>query len=161
MQPAPTSQALRKPSRRTAWRAALLACACLALVSFAPRDARAEGFYNQPPFSSAELLRFIDDFPRFRAWARSAGETPHPGTTDAGQPTFEYSPKAAAEVERMGWTAQRFFCVMGRSAAALAVIEEGDALSGANRPADMPTVTDGETELVRRHLTSLLRAVIE
>lgn len=151
------------PRRRTCGLAASLACLCLALLLLAAPGARAAGFYDQPPFDNAELTRFIDDFPRFRDWAKrtpNLGVAPHPTVGADGQPGFEYSAPAAAEVERMGWKPERFFCIMGRSAAALADIEEGDALAGANRPADMPQVTPAETELVRRQLASLLRAVM-
>lgn len=152
------------PLRRILDMAAPMACICLALFLLtAPHAHAAGGFYDQPPFDGAELSRFIDDFPRFRDWAKRApdlGEAPHPAVDANGQPGFAYSANAAAEVERMGWKPERFFCLMGRSAAALAVIEEGDALTGANRPADMPLVTDAETELVRRQLSSLLRAVL-
>ena len=140
-----------------------VACICLALFLLAAPEARAAGFYDQPPFDNAELTRFIDDFPRFRDWTKRTpdlGDAPHPAVDANGLPGFAYSPAAAAEVERMGWKPERFFCIMGRSAAALADIEEGDALAGANRPADMPQVTGAETELVRRQLSSLLRAVL-
>lgn len=143
--------------------AAPMVCICLALLLLAAPEARAAGFYDQPPFDNAELTRFIDDFPRFRDWAKRApdlGDAPHPAVDANGLPGFAYSPAAAAEVERMGWKPERFFCIMGRAAAALADIEEGDALAGANRPADMPQVTGAETELVRRQLSSLLRAVL-
>lgn len=152
---------LRFPSRRRAFGlAAPLACICLALLLLAAPEARAAGFYDQPPFDNAELTRFIDDFPRFRDWAKRVNEAPHPSVGADGLPGFEYSAAATAEVERMGWKPERFFCIMGRSAAALADIEEGDALAGAKRPADMPQVTPAETELVRRQLASLLRAVM-
>ncbi|HEU6438008.1 MAG TPA: hypothetical protein VE028_11190 [Nitratidesulfovibrio sp.] len=146
--------------RRPFGLAAPLACICLALLLLAAPQARAAGFYDQPPFDNAELTRFIDDFPRFRDWAKQKGEAPHPAVDASGLPGFDYSTAAATELERMGWKPERFFCVMGRSAAALADIEEGDALAGANRPADMPQVTPAETELVRRQLASLLRAVM-
>ncbi|MDR3044042.1 MAG: hypothetical protein LBU75_07230 [Desulfovibrio sp.] len=149
--------------RRAFCLAAPLACICLALLLLAAPEARAAGFYDQSPFDNAELTRFIDDFPRFRDWMKRApdqGDAPHPSVGTDGLPSFEYSAVAAAELERMGWKPERFFCIMGRSAAALADIEEGDALAGANRPADMPQVTPAETELVRRQLASLLRAVM-
>lgn len=152
---------LRFPSCRRAFGlAAPLACICLGLLLLTAPQARAAGFYDQPPFDNAELTRFIDDFPRFRDWVKRAGEAPHPSVGADGLPGFEYSAAAVAELERMGWMPERFFCIMGRSAAALADIEEGDALAGANRPADMPQVTPAETELVRRQLASLLRAVM-
>ncbi|MBG3876182.1 hypothetical protein FVW20_03845 [Desulfovibrio oxamicus] len=146
--------------RRAFGLTAPLACICLVLLLLTAPEARAAGFYEQPPFDNAELTRFIDDFPRFRDWVKRAGEAPHPSVGADGLPGFEYSAPAAAELERMGWKPERFFFIMGRSAAALADIEEGDALAGANRPADMPQVTPAETELVRRQLASLLRAVM-
>lgn len=151
------------PLRRALGLAASVACICLALALLATPQAHAAGFYDQPPFDNAELTRFIDDFPRFRDWmtrTTGPGDAPHPTVGADGLPGFEYSPAAAAELERMGWKPERFFCIMGRSAAALADIEEGDALAGTNRPADMPQVSAAETELVRRQLASLLRAVL-
>lgn len=146
--------------RRPSGLAAILAGACLALALLTAPQVHAGGFYDQPPFDSTELNRFIDDFPRFRDWARRTGDAPHPTVAADGRPGFAYSSAAAAEVERMGWKPERFFCVMGRSAAALADIEDGAALTEDHRPADMPRVSEAETELVRRQLAALLRAVL-
>ena len=55
-----------------------------------------------------------------------------------------------------GWQPARFFCVMGRLAAALVIVEEGNDMG--SRPADMPSVTNEELELARRHLGTLLMA---
>ena len=45
---------------------------------------------------------------------------------------------------------------MGRMAAALVIVEEGNDIPG-TRPADMPTVSKSELELARRHLGVLLK----
>jgi hypothetical protein len=50
----------------------------------------------------------------------------------------------------------RFFCVMGRTAAAMAMVSEGEDFK--SRPSDMPAVSEKECGLVRRHLGELLRA---
>ena len=73
-----------------------------------------------------------------------------------GKPGFVYSAAAASWVSSRGWDPVRFFCVMGRTAAAMAVVSEGGDLK--SRPADMPAVSEKECALVRRHLGELLRA---
>ena len=118
--------------------------------------ARAESFYDQPPMTGQELLKFIDDLPVYRAWARKTKELAHPGLSKEGRPTFIYSDKAAAKVRELGWEPKRFFCVMGRAAAALAMQERGNP--GAERPVDMPVVTPSEFNLVRRHGAALTKA---
>lgn len=120
--------------------------------------AQAEGLYAQPPFSAAELDRFIDDLPRFRDWLRTQGERVHP-VVQKGQPSFVYSEKVARHVQGMGWKPERFFCVMGRSAAALAILEKGKALTD-NPPATMPKVSLQEMEHVHNALSPLLRALM-
>ena len=126
---------------------------CLWLVS---RPAQAENFYDQPPITEQELMRFINDLPRYRGWARQAKELAHPGLGKDGRPTFIYSAKAAAKVEEFGWEPKRFFCVMGRAAAALAMQAQGNP--GAERPVDMPIVSPAEWNLVRRHSAALFKA---
>jgi hypothetical protein len=103
-----------------------------------------------------ELLRFIGDLPVYRAWARQARELAHPGLGDDGRPTFVYSAQAAARVKEFGWEPKRFFCVMGRAAAALAMQEHGNP--GTERPVDMPVVSPAEFNLVRRHSAVLIKA---
>jgi hypothetical protein len=103
-----------------------------------------------------ELLRFIKDLPVYRAWARQARELAHPGLSGEGRPTFVYSAAAAAKVKEFGWSPKRFFCVMGRAAAALAMQEHGDP--GAERPVDMPRVSPAEFDMVRRHSAALIKA---
>ena len=68
-----------------------------------------------------------------------------------------YSPNAAAWVQEHKWNPVRFFCVMGRMAAALSIVEEGNDMSG-SRSKDMPEVSDGELALARRHLGTMLKA---
>ncbi|MDE5879781.1 MAG: hypothetical protein K2G99_07165 [Desulfovibrio sp.] len=103
-----------------------------------------------------ELLAFAELLPRFRAWARDGHEEAHP-VVRAGKADFLYSPRAAEWVTAQGWQPARFFCVMGRLAAALVIVEEGNDMHG-TRPADMPSVSNEELELTRRHLGTLLTA---
>ena len=110
---------------------------------------------KQPPVTDKELLSFLDILPHFRAWAKAGNEEAHPVLRN-GKADFMYSPKAAAWVQEQGWNPVRFFCVMGRMAAALAIVEEGNDMTGV-RPSDMPEVTEGELALVRRHLGTMLK----
>jgi hypothetical protein len=77
-----------------------------------------------------------------------------------GKPDFVYTPEAAAKAEELGWEARRFFCLLGKAAAALFLVEEGtDRMQPLQAmPPDMPAVTEAEMALVRKHLASLLRA---
>ena len=68
-----------------------------------------------------------------------------------------YSDAAAETVRNAGWKPERFFCVMGRSAAAVAIIQQGEAIIK-TPPVDMPNVSDDELDIVRRNLPSLLKA---
>ena len=126
----------------------------LLLFSF---PALAEGLYQQPPFTEAELNRFIDTLPRFREWVKVRKEKTHPIVNDEGEPDMLYSEAAAQEVRAAGWKPERFFCVMGRAAAAVAIIRQGNEITE-KPPIDMPNVSDDELDLVRRNLPSLLRA---
>ncbi len=110
---------------------------------------------RQPPVTDKELLSFLDILPHFRAWAKAGNEEAHPVLRN-GKADFMYSPKAAAWVQEQGWNPVRFFCVMGRMAAALAIVEEGNDMTGV-RSSDMPEVTEGELALVRRHLGTMLK----
>lgn len=121
-----------------------------------PTDAA--DLYSQPPFTRDELNKLIDDLPRFRAWARANKQTVHPTLAPDGKPDFLYSPQAAAQAESLGWKAERFFCVMGRAAAAVAVIEQGPGITS-DPPPDMPGVTPGEMRIVQDNLSTLLKAV--
>ena len=117
--------------------------------------AQANVYAGQPPVTEKELLAFTELLPQFRAWAREGREEAHP-VLRAGKADFLYSPKAADWVTARGWQPARFFCVMGRLAAALVIVEEGNDMG--SRPADMPSVTNEELELARRHLGILLTA---
>ena len=100
--------------------------------------ASAETLYNQPPFSEKELSQFIADLPRFRAWIKTNN--------------------AAGYIEAAGWKPERFFCIMGRAAAAVAIIQQGDAITK-EPPVEMPNVSDDELDVVRRNLPGLLKAI--
>ena len=111
---------------------------------------------EQPPVTDKELLDFLDLLPQFRSWAKSNNEEAHPILRN-GKADFLYSPAAAAWVQEHKWNPVRFFCVMGRMAAALSIVEEGNDMTGA-RSKDMPAVSEGELALARRHLGTMLKA---
>ena len=111
---------------------------------------------KQPPVTDKELLNFLEILPQFRAWAKAGNEEAHPILRN-NKADFLYSPQAAAWVQAKGWNPVRFFCVMGRMAAALAIVEEGNDMRG-ERARDMPDVTDADLALARRHLGSMLKA---
>ncbi len=113
-------------------------------------------YAGQPAVTEKEVLAFAEILPRVRAWARDGHEEAHP-VVRGGKADFLYSPRAAEWVTSQGWQPARFFCVMGRLAAALVIVEEGNDMRG-TRPADMPSVTPEELALVRRHLGILLTA---
>ncbi len=117
-----------------------------------PLGAAAE-FYDQQPVSEEELLKFIKDLPQYLAWARQHKEQAHPALDAQGRPDFVYSPQAAARAEQLGWKAERFFCVMGRTAAAMVLAGGRTALR--DKPVDMPMVSPAELNLVRRHREAL------
>lgn len=149
--------------------AAGIALVCLLLAPSMPGEAHAATagqekkaarqaatvYDRQPPVTDKELLGFLDILPHFRAWAKAGNEEAHPVLRN-GKADFMYSPKAAAWVQEQGWNPVRFFCVMGRMAAALAIVEEGNDMTGV-RSSDMPEVTEGELALVRRHLGTMLK----
>lgn len=112
---------------------------------------------NQPPVTEKEISSFVELLPRFRKWARQNGEDAHPVVGTDGKPDFQYSQKAALWVEQHNFTARRFFCIMGRLAAGMVIVEEGNDYKG-TRPADMPAVAPQELGLVRKHLGELLTA---
>ena len=114
-------------------------------------------YSSQPEFTEKELLRFAEVLPAFRAWARAQGEKAHPSVR-SGQPDFTYSRAAADWVVQHGWDEQRFFCVMGRAAAALATVTSADDKGKAAKHKDMPSVTQNELSLVQKHLGELLKA---
>ena len=111
-------------------------------------------YEKQPPVTDKELLDFLELLPQFRAWAKSNNEEAHPIMRN-NKADFLYSPNAAAWVQAHNWNPVRFFCVMGRMAAALVIVEDGNDLQA--RPKDMPVVDKSEVELARKHLGSLLK----
>lgn len=112
-------------------------------------------YENQPDFTEEELLRFIRHLPDFRTWMHQQGEKAYP-VVKKGKPDFYYSPAAAEWVEYRSWDARRFFCVMGRSAAALVLVSEGEQAKKLYR--DMPKPSKAECELVQKHMGELLKA---
>lgn len=112
---------------------------------------------GQPAVNEKEVLNFLDLLPQFRAWTRKSGEEAHPVVNREGKPDFQYSQEAAQWVRDHDFEPARFFCVMGRMAAGLVIVEEGNDFKG-TRPPDMPAVAPEELALVRRHLGALLSA---
>ncbi len=110
---------------------------------------------GQPDCTEAELLHFIKDLPDFRAWIRSRGEQARPFFAN-GRADFRYSRDAADWVTARGWDPRRFFCLMGRTAAAFTVVTEGPETAAKYR--DMPRVSEAECSLIRAHLAELLKA---
>ena len=156
-QSAPQKQSSRKQEavRKQAAQKAPAAAAAGAHVPMPASDV-----YAQEPFTEKELVRFIESMPFFLDWARSSKAKAHPAVNAAGKPDFMYSSEAAAKAEELGWVARRFFCLLGKAAAALFLVEEGtDRMQPLQAmPPDMPAVTESEMALVRKHLASLLRA---
>ncbi len=113
-------------------------------------------YENQPPMTEKELLSFIELLPRFRAWAASNSDNSAPNITN-DKADFFYSEKAGSWVKSQGWEPERFFAIMGRAAAALFIVAEGNEMKK-DKPTDMPQVSASELELVRRHLAMLLQA---
>ena len=141
----------------------LLVCAvlCCASVSFSQtaKAAAVQSVYDkQPDVTEKELFQFLELLPHFRQWTRTEKEEAHP-ILRKGKADFLYSDKAAQWVKEKGWDARRFFCVMGRMAAALVMVEEGG--NEMARPKDMPEVSKVELELARKHLGSILKASMD
>lgn len=112
-------------------------------------------YAGQPPITEKELLAFVDILPQFRQWARTQQEEAHP-VLRSGQADFLFSTRAGDWVREHGWDAPRFFCILGKMAAALVIVEEGNDMQG-TRPADMPDVAPQELSLARKHLGELLK----
>ena len=106
-------------------------------------------------FTEEELMRFIRHLPDFRTWMRQQGEKAYP-VVKKGKPDFHYSPAAAQWVSFRSWEPRRFFCIMGRSAAALVLVSEGEQAKKLYR--DMPKPSKAECELVQKHMGELLKA---
>ena len=123
----------------------------------APVEKGATVYDKQPPITETELSSFIGLLPQFRSWAKQNHEEAHPIVNAAGKPDFKYSSKSADWLKARGFAPVRFFCIMGRMAAGVVIIEEGNDLP-ATRPADMPPVDSSEVALARRHLGELLTA---
>lgn len=112
-------------------------------------------YANQPPVTEKEVSSFIEALPRFRVWASKNGEEARPVVSSSGQPDFLYSDNAARWVSSNNFDPPRFFCIMGRLAAGLVIVTEGNDFKG-TRPPDMPSVDPQEIMLVRKHMSQLL-----
>lgn len=137
---------------------AMLVCAPLSAPRTVEAAAVSSVYDKQPDVTEKELLQFLDLLPQFRQWTRAEKEEAHP-ILNKGKADFLYSEKAAQWVKEKGWDARRFFCVMGRMAAALVMVEEGG--NSMARPKDMPEVSKAELELARKHLGSILKASMD
>ena len=120
-----------------------------------PRVSPVNVYENQPDFTEEKLMRFIRHLPDFRTWMRKHNEKAYP-IVKKGKPDFHYSPAAAEWVTFRSWDARRFFCIMGRSAAALVLVSEGEQEKKLYR--DMPRPSKAECELVQKHMGELLKA---
>ncbi len=131
---------------------------CPAATAAVQRQTAITVYDGQPEYTESELLRFASALPGFREWCRRTGEQPHPAVKN-GRPDFAYSAAAAEWARFHGWDEQRFFCVMGRSAAALTMVM-GREGGRDNVPAfkDMPQVSQQEIDLAQKHLGELLKA---
>lgn len=145
------------PAPKSAIKAAPASKKSLGAVTPDPLPEGVSVYDGQPSVMEAELYEFLDLLPKFRAWARKNGEEAHPMINKKGKPDFLYSRGAAQWVADNGFAPARFFCVMGRMAAALVIVEEGND-DAAGRPADMPSVDSKELSLARKHLGELLSA---
>ena len=164
-----TSPILRVSSIRKGLTGVVLGAALLTLAPLPPctppeahaarasqKKATATVYEKQPPVQEKELLSFLELLPAFRSWAQTNQEEAHP-VQRQGKPDFLYSPNAAQWVKEHGWQPVRFFCVMGRMAAALVIVAEGNDM-GNTRPPDMPPVSESELHLARRHMGAMLQA---
>lgn len=120
-----------------------------------PAQARPNVYQGQGDITEEELMRFLAVLPEFRTWSHASGETAHP-VFAKGKADFLYSDNAAAWIHARGWNPVRFFCVMGRAAAGMTIVSEGNNLK--THPDDMPAVSEKECDLIRLHLGELLMA---
>lgn len=147
----------RQPWLRYPRRGGRVAVACCLVWLLCPGVGVTGVYDQQVPFSEQELVQFMELLPRFRQWVKTAKADVHPSVDAHKRADFSYDAQTARWVQERGWDPVRFFCVMGRSAAALALVEAGGTMKDP-RPASMPEVAESEMLLVRRHLGSLLRA---
>ena len=121
----------------------------------AAQEKRPSVYDKQPVITDKELDRFLEILPQFRDWCRKNNENPRPVVRD-DRADFAYSKQAADWVSARAWRPERFFCVMGRLATALVIVEEGNDMA---RSRDMPDVPNEDIELARRHLGTILKAL--
>lgn len=112
---------------------------------------------SQPDVTEKELMIFLALLPEFRNWAKQNNEDAHPVLSKDGNPDFFFSGKTAKWIKDHNINPARFFCIMGKMAAALVIVEEGNDFKG-TRPKDMPAVSQKELDLARNHLGELLSA---
>ncbi len=137
------------------WKVRIVAFVFVIVSFLAPCAALAKNVYeSQTPITDQELVKFIQILPQFRAWATSNKEQAQPQVVK-GKADFTYSGAARQWVQARSWDARRFFNVMGKAAAALYILSEGQQ---ATRPRDMPSVSQAELDIVQKHLTKLLEA---
>lgn len=131
------------------------------LLMTAP-SAFAVSFHDQAPMTNAEVEQFAKDFPAFKQWMfenKVTAESAKPTVDASGNPSFIWDDQVAAWFLGKEWTPERFFYVMTHCSAAISIIRKGDALTGANRPADMPAISEYEMNLVRQYEEMLLKSL--
>lgn len=139
-----------------------LSCALVVLFLVTQSLAFAGSFHDQPPMTNADVEQFAKDFPSFKQWMfenKITADSARPTVDAAGNPSFLWDEKVAPWFVGKAWTPERFFYVMTHCSAAVSVMRQGDALKGANRPADMPVVSEYEINLVRQYEDMLMQAL--
>lgn len=121
------------------------------------KDSAQTVYDNQSVITEKELDSFIRLLPQFRNWTRENAEEAYPVLSKTGKPDFQYSAKSSSWVKAHGFSVTRFFNIMGKTAAAMVILEEGNDYHG-TRPKDMPSVTPRELELVKKHFSELQNA---
>ena len=92
-----------------------LACGMLVLIIITSGPAQAANMGNQPPFSEAELRKFLADFPKYSKWAEKHGE--QFGVMD-GPNAWEalgFNQELKGFLKSLGWQPEeRFFYILGQ-----------------------------------------------
>jgi hypothetical protein len=108
----------------------------LSVPAFAQQNSAADGgaqpYANQPPFSSAELSRFMRDWPDAVAWLkqhnRENGNLQNPGDLRSMFAGADFQ----AYMKSKGWALDRFGYVAVETAICLASLDSGSQLTQAN-----------------------------
>lgn len=122
-------------------------------------QAMAKPFHDQPPMANAEVERFVKDFPAFKQWmydSKLNSSSARPVVDKEGNPSFVWNENVVGWFEGKEWTPERFFYVMTHCSAGISLILHEDEFKGANRPPDMPLISDYELNLVRQYQKPLM-----